>query len=177
MRACARTGLVLFALVATAAGVPARAARAQSDTGMHGGAMKDGAMKDGAMKDGAMKDGAMGMGHGAMFMKATKLVMGSCMVGEDQGQHVLTFSDDFSIENSPTPYVALTTTTGGLGDSPVWVGAVQHAKGAQRYVIPKGTDLARYTHVVIWDKKTKTALATAELTSGGAMSGGAMSGM
>ena len=139
---------------------------------MHSGAMmKDsGMMKDGAMHDGAMK-GGMGMAHGAMFMKGTKSVMGTCTVVEDQGQHVLTFSDDFSIENSPTPFVVLTTTSGSLGDSPVWVGAVQHMRGMQRYVIPKGTDLARYTHVVIWDKTTRTALANAELASGGAMSG------
>jgi hypothetical protein len=123
------------------------------------------------MKDGAMKDGAMGMGHGAMFMKGAKSVSGTCMIVADQGQHVLTFSDDFSIENSPTPYVVLSTSTGALGDSPVWLGAVQHSRGAQRYVIPKGADLGRYTHVVIWDKTTKTVLANASVSSGSAMSG------
>jgi hypothetical protein len=93
------------------------------------------------------------------------------MIVEDQGQHVLTFSDDFSIENSPTPYVVLSTSTRALGDAPVWLGAVQHARGTQRYVIPKDADLAHYTHVVIWDKTTKTVLANADVSSGGAMSG------
>jgi hypothetical protein len=133
---------------------------AQTDTAMHGG-----------MKDGTMKDG-MAMGRGAMFMKGTKSVAGGYTIGEENGQHVLTFSSDFSVENSPTPYVILSTTT-GLGDSPVWLGAVQHGKGAQRYIIPKGTDLSRYTHVVIWDKSTRMTIASADLAS----SGGAMSGM
>ncbi|HWZ58135.1 MAG TPA: DM13 domain-containing protein [Gemmatimonadaceae bacterium] len=130
---------------------------------MHG-AMEDGAMKDG-MKIG-MKDGAMA--HGATFMKGTKGCTGSYTIGEDQGQQVLTFSKDFSIENSPTPYVILSTTT-GLGDAPVWLGAVQLGRGTQRYIIPKGTNLSHYTHVVIWDKTTNATLASADLASGSAM--------
>ena len=43
--------------------------------------------------------------------------------------------------------------------------------GMQRYLIPKGTDLTQYTHVVIYDKKTHATLATADLSAGGAMSG------
>ena len=155
MRLWMRSSLAVLAALATAA-----MARAQSDTGMHGGAMKDG-----------MSHNAMGMGHSAEFMKGAKSVTGTCMIVEDQGQHALTFSDDFSIENSPTPYVVLSTSTRALGDSPVWLGAVQHARGTQRYVIPKDADLAHYTHVVIWDKTTKAVLANADLPSGGAMSG------
>jgi hypothetical protein len=136
-------GLAVVALLMAAA-TPCGVAHAQSDTAM---------------------------GHGAMFMKGTKSVAGTCMLVGDQGQHFLTFSNDFMVENSPLPYVALTTTAGSLGDAPVWVGAVQRMRGMQRYLIPKGTDLSQYTHVVIFDKKTHATLATADLSSGGAMSG------
>jgi hypothetical protein len=148
-----RTGLAFFALLASAA-----TASAQADTGMHNGMQMHEGMQ--------MHDGM----HDGMFMKGTVPATGHFTVAEDQGQHVLVFSDDFSIGNSPTPYVILSTTT-GLGDKPVWLGAVQHAMGAQRYIIPKGTDLSHYTHVVIWDKTTKMTLASADLTPSGAMSG------
>jgi hypothetical protein len=148
MRIYTGKGLAVVALV-MAAIAPTGVARAQADTGM----------------------GKGGMSHGAMFMKGTKSVAGTCMVAEDQGQHFLTFSNDFMVENSPQPYVALTMTAGSLGDSPVWVGAVQRMRGTQRYLIPKGTDLTHYTHVLIYDKTTHATLATADLSSGGAMSG------
>jgi Electron transfer DM13 len=153
MRDFLRTGLALFALMASAA-----TAQAQTDTAMHDG-----------MHDGMHDNMQMNM-HSTMFMKGTKPVTGGYTLTEDQGQHVLTFSDDFSLGNSPTPYVILSTTA-GLGDAPVWLGAVQRARGSQRYIIPKGTDLSRYTHVVIWDKTTMMTLATADLASRGAMSG------
>src|SRR5271168_230050 len=112
MRDFTRSGLALLSLLATAAVVPAGAVQAQADTGMHGGMMK----ADTGMHGGMMKND-MAMGHPAMFMKGTKSVSGSYTIAEDQGQQVLTFSSDFSIQNSPTPFVVLSTTT-DLGDAP-----------------------------------------------------------
>lgn len=116
-------------------------------------------------------DSAMGhdmaMGHGA-FMKAESAVTGEYSIGHANDHDVLMLSDDFTLGKAPTPFVILSTTK-GLDQNPVWLGAVK-SKGAQSFEIPAGTVLSHYRYVVIWCKSAKVTLASAELPHG-AMSG------
>ena len=57
-----------------------------------------------------------------------------------------------------------------IGDPPrVYVAKLKSPKGNQSYTMPKGTDLSKFTKLLVWSKKTKSLLASTDLTAGGMM--------
>lgn len=110
----------------------------------------------------------MAMGHATAFMKGEAAVTGGFTLGKANDHDVLMLGDDFTLGQAPTPFLILSTTK-GLDDNPVWLGAVK-SKGAQTFEIPSGTMLSHYRYVVIWCKSQNVTLASAELPHG-AMSG------
>lgn len=160
------------ALAAIVCFAGARPALAQAD-------MKDGMAKDTAMAKDAMGKDAMGkdaMGHEAMAMaphgafsgmdghKAT----GSFEVVTASGASELRFGKDFSVDKGPDVYVVLSKGVKG-GPTGLSLGKLKKFSGEQTLAIPAGTDLAAYSHVVLWCKKYDANMGTAPLASGDGM--------
>ncbi len=61
----------------------------------------------------------------------------------------LTFSPDFTVDQTPGPFVYLNTTNNPNNGMPLRVGALKSRSGAQTYSfqVPPGV---KYTHVLIW---------------------------
>jgi hypothetical protein len=150
---------------------------AQQDTGMmmqHDSAMMDHGQMDNSMKhDEQMmgKDSAMGGGANLMFMGAAgQRAAGDYEITEAEGKQQLKLTDDFAVAAGPDLYLVLAN-----GDTPdkksLYLGKLKQATGGQAYDLPKGKDLGTYTTLLVWSKKDKRAVASAEWhpTSGGMM--------
>jgi len=141
------------------------------DTGM----MQDSTMMDkGKMMDhGQMMDqgSAMGMGANMMFMGAAgQKAAGDYAIVETGGKQQLKLTDDFSVAAGPDLYLVLANgTTPDKGA--LYLGKLKQATGSQTYDLPKGKDLSTYTTLLVWSKKEKRAVASAEwhMNSGGMM--------
>lgn len=131
----------------------------------------------------AMAHDAMGhdaMGHDAMAMAMPKSyhgsftgvgnhnVSGGFAVVTENGKQVLRLTQDFSLDRVPDPYVVLSRTA-GVDQQSVYLGRVRNFSGVATFAIPARTDLASFSHVVIWCKKFKVGLADAPLTAGDGM--------
>lgn len=124
-----------------------------------------------AMAHDAMAHDAMVMSkslHGSFTGVGNHKVSGGFEVVREQGEQVLRFTQDFSLSRAPDPYVVLSRTA-GIDQQSLYVGRVKSFSGASRFAIPAGTDLASFSHVVIWCKKFKVGLADAPLESGEGM--------
>ena len=166
-----RTTLSAAALLACT--VAAAPLAAQQDTAMmqHDTAMMqhDSAMMDhGQMMD---HDSAMGMGANMMFMGAAGMkAAGDYEITETGGKQQLKLTDDFAVDPAPDLYLVLAN-----GDMPdqkaLYLGKLKQATGGQTYELPKGTDLGKFTTLLVLSKKEKRAVASAEWhpTSGGMM--------
>jgi hypothetical protein len=145
---------------------------AQNDSGMM--AKDTGAMaKDHEMMG---HDSMMGhegmMGHDSMaadmmFMGAGEhKAAGDYTIEEKNGKQQITLTADFAVEPAGDTWLVLAN-----GDAPdagsVYVAKLKSPKGAQAYTVPKGTDLSKYTKLVVWSKKSKSLLASADLSVGG----------
>ncbi|SRR5260370_10618808 len=130
------------------------------------------AMAHGAMGQDAMGHDAMAMAknrHGSFTAVGNHTVSGGFEVVTENGKQVLQFTRDFSLGKAPDPYVVLSQTA-GLDQQWLYLGRVKSFSGVATFAIPPGTDLASFSHVLIWCKKFKVALADAPLASGeGAM--------
>lgn len=122
-------------------------------------------------KDKMMGDGAMGMGANTMFMGATgQKAAGDYQVSEVDGKQALKLTERFSVAPAPDLHLVLST-----GPAPVegslFLARLKQTEGAQSYDLPRGKDLSRYTTLLVWSKKEKRAVATAEWhpASGGMM--------
>jgi hypothetical protein len=82
---------------------------------------------------------------------------------------MLMLADDFTLDGAPDPYVVLSADEMGSGSKTLNLGALERKKGASSFAIPAGTDLAQYSHVLIWCKKYNVTLGAAELALAGAM--------
>ena len=89
---------------------------------------------------------------------------GFALVSEN-GKPLLRLSQDFSLAKAPETYVVLSGTMGVDEQSKV-LGQVTRFSGVTTFAIPAGTDLAAFSHVVIWSKKLNVALADAPFSSG-----------
>jgi hypothetical protein len=127
----------------------------------------------GMMQDkGMAREDAMGndaMEPNRMFMGASgHKAAGDYAIEESGGRTSITLTPDFSIDNDGDAYLVLSA-----GDTPgkdaVWLGKVKSRKAGQSFTLPKGTDLSGYHKVLVWSKKSATALASAELAPQGAM--------
>ncbi|MGH7546558.1 MAG: DM13 domain-containing protein [Gemmatimonadales bacterium] len=118
------------------------------------------------------------MGHDAMAMPKTlhssftgvgdHKASGGFEVVTEHGKQVLRFTQDFSLSRAPDAYVVLSSTT-GVDQRSLYLGRVKRFSGVSAFAIPASTDLAGFSHVVIWCKKFKVALADAPLASGEGM--------
>ncbi|MGH7547601.1 MAG: DM13 domain-containing protein [Gemmatimonadales bacterium] len=124
-----------------------------------------------AMAHDAMGHDAMAMSksfHGSFTGVGNHQVSGGFEVVTENGKPVLRFTQDFSLSKAPDAYVVLSSTT-GVDRRSKYLGRVKTFSGAAAFEIPAGTDLASFSHVVIWCKKFKVALADAPLASGEGM--------
>lgn len=165
--------LVLACMLAAGAlSTPAPLA-AQQDTGMmhHDSAMMDhGQMMDhDNMSMG--QDDAMDKGPNMMFMgTAGKKAAGDYEISDAGGKQQLKLTDDFAVTAGADLYLVLAN-----GPTPdptaLYLGKLKQEKGGQTYDLPKGKDLSKYTTLLVWSKKEKRAVATAEwhAATGGAM--------
>jgi hypothetical protein len=74
--------------------------------------------------------------------------------------------EDLDTSNGPDLYVYLTTNPadgpeGAFDDDFVSLGRLQGNVGSQNYVVPDGTDLLRYSTVVIWCDRFDSAFGAA----------------
>lgn len=110
------------------------------------------------------------MAPNMMFMGAeTHKAAGDYEIVETEGKQQIKFTDDFSVDDAPDLRVVLST-----GDTPgrdgLYVAKLKKTKGGQSYDLPKGTDLSKYSKLLIWSKKQNQSVASAELhASGGEM--------
>jgi len=124
------------------------------------------------------RDSMMGqkgmMGHDSMaadmmFMGAGQhKAAGDYTIEEKNGKQQITLTQDFAVEPAGDTWLVLAN-----GDAPdagsVYVAKLKSPKGNQSYTIPKGTDLSKFTKLLIWSKKSKSLLASTDLTAGGMM--------
>jgi hypothetical protein len=162
-------------------------AAAQQDTGMmahdsammdSGGPMDHGAAMGDKMGGDKMMDhdstGGMAMHDGPMFMGASgEQAAGDYEVVDVDGRHQLELSDEFAVADGRDLYLVLANGD-AADDGSLSLGKLKQRNGAQVYDLPKGKDLSGYTTLLVWSKKDKRAVATAEWRSEG---GGSMEHM
>jgi hypothetical protein len=124
-----------------------------------------------AMAHDAMAHDAMAMSktfHGSFTGVGDHKVSGGFEVVSENGKSVLRLSQDFSLDKAPDSYLVLSGTM-GVDRQSTYLGRVKRFSGVATFAIPAGTDLASFSHVVIWSKQLNLALADAPLTPGEAM--------
>ncbi len=147
------------------------AAQADSAKAMAHDAMSHDAMSHDSMGYDAMGHDAMAMSkglHGHFSAVGNHKASGGFEVIPENGKHVLRLTPDFSLAKAPDPYVVLSRTA-SVDQQSLYLGRVKSFSGVATFAIPAGTDLASFSHVVIWCKKFNVALADAPLASGEGM--------
>jgi hypothetical protein len=142
---------------------------AQHDSAMtkHDAAMMHG---DSGMtkKDHGMM-GHEGMEPNMMFMGAGgHKAAGDYEIAEVNGKQQIKLTPDFGVDQAPDLYLVLATSETPDARS-VYVAKLKSATGSQSYDIPKGTDLSKYTKLLVWCKKFNVLIASADLASSGHM--------
>jgi hypothetical protein len=149
----------VLALLVAAGAAQAQSGRTAADTAMG---------KDAMGKD-AMGHDAMAMApHGAFAGMDGHKARGSFEVVTASGASELRFGKDFSVDKGPDVYVVLSKGEKG-GATGLSLGKLKKFSGEQALAIPAGTDLAVYSHVVLWCKKYDTTMGAAPLASGQGM--------
>lgn len=107
------------------------------------------------------------MAPNMMFMGAENHhAAGDYEIVEVKGKQQLKFTDDFSVDQAPDLRVILSA--GDIPDAAALdLGKLKKVKGGQSYDLPKGTDLSKYTRLLVWSKKTNQTVASAELHGAG----------
>ena len=123
-------------------------------------------------------DTGMGMSHDSMMMDHGTMMKhedGMTFVGADGqkaaggyqltessgGKRQLTLGEDFSVTPGPDLYLVLANGSAPDGKT-LWIGKLKQASGAQAYDLPKGKHLTGYTTLLVYSKKTKQAVASAD---------------
>ncbi len=122
-----------------------------------------------AMMDHGMMDKEMVAPHGMFAGQHDHTVRGSYSIVEKDGRQTLTLADDFALDGAPDPYIVLSADEMGAGAKTLNLGALKRKKGASTFAIPAGTDLAQYSHVLVWCRKYNVTLGAADLALAGAM--------
>ncbi len=91
----------------------------------------------------------MGAGVSGQFVRTRYDVTGSARVVIENGVGVIELSDDFSVAQTPGPYLYLNTTRDPNTGQPIRIASLRGKSGAQRFTfaVPAGV---RYTWLVIW---------------------------
>ena len=163
--ACA-PGLAILVSLALLSPAPLHA---QNDSAM----MKHDAAKmhadSGMMKKDHGMMGHEGMEPNMMFMGAPgHKAAGDYEIAEVDGKQQIKLTPDFGVDQAPDLYLVLATSETPDARS-VYVAKLRSAKGSQSYDIPKGTDLSKYTKLLVWSKKSNALIASADLASSGHM--------
>jgi hypothetical protein len=147
-----RAGLAaasVLLLLATAPAVGQDSAMAKKDT----------------MDHGMLMDQAMMVPHGMFAGAHDHKVGGGFSVVEKDGKQVLMLGEDFSLDGAPDPYIVLSADEMGSGAGTLNLGRLKTKKGPVAFPLPAGTDLARYSRVLVWCKKYNVTLGQAELAA------------
>lgn len=98
----------------------------------------------------------------AVWQRTGYAVTGTATLAIDNGVARLALSSDFSIGQTPGPFVYLNTTSNVNTGQPIRIGALKSRTGAQTYqfLVPAGV---RYTHVLIWCDPFNVSMAQALL--------------
>jgi hypothetical protein len=169
-RVCA-PGLALFVSLVLLSPLPLYA---QHDSAMmkHDPAMMhadSGMMESGMMKKDHEMMGHQGMEPNMMFMGAPgHKAAGDYEIAEVNGKQRIKLTPDFGVDQAPDLYLVLATSETPDARS-VYVAKLKSATGSQSYDIPKGTDLSKYTKLLVWSKKSNALVASADLASSGHM--------
>lgn len=129
-------------------------------------------------------DTGMAMSHDSMMMDHGKMMDHDAMMKHDEGmsfvgadgqkaaggyvltespggKRQLTLGNDFSVTPGSDLYLVLAN--GSMPDSKaLWIGKLKQAAGTQTYDLPKGKDLTEFTTLLVYSKKTKQTVASAE---------------
>jgi hypothetical protein len=133
------------------------------DTGMMGRDTGMMAPDSGMMDHGMMKDEGMGMGHGENMMfsgAGGAKASGDYEIADVGGRKRLTLTADFAVADAPDLYLLLSS--GPTDKDALTLGKLKRPAAGQSFDLPKGKDLGKYTTLVVWSKKEKRAVATAD---------------
>lgn len=109
-----------------------------------------------------MHDSSMAMHPSMMFMGTAGLKAGGdYQVAGAEGKQKLNLTDHFSVASAPDLYLVLSKGP-TPDDGSLYLGKLKQNQGAQSFDLPKGKDLAAFTTLLVWSKKEKRAVASAE---------------
>jgi hypothetical protein len=125
------------------------------DTGMmsHDSAMGD---HDGGMM--APESGAMGHGGNTSFSGAE--ASGGYQVTDAGGRTRLSLTSDFAVADAPDLYLLLSA--GATDRDALTLGRLKRQAAGQNFDLPRDKDLGKYTTLVVWSRKERRAVATAD---------------
>jgi hypothetical protein len=110
---------------------------------------------------GMMKEEGMGEGRSMTFMGADGAkASGGYQIADVGGRQRLTLGQDFAVPD--TPDLVLLLSSGPTDKDALSLGKLKHPAAGQSFDLPKGKDLGKYTTLLVWSKKEKRAVATAE---------------
>lgn len=118
---------------------------------------------DSAMMDHGQMMGQDKMaGDNMMFMGAgDQKASGDYQLIEANGKHQLKLTDNFVV--APAPDLHLVLATGSApGKDALDLGKVSRTPAGQTFDLPKGKDLSKYTTLLVWSKKEKRVVASAD---------------
>lgn len=116
------------------------------------------------MEHGDMMSHEMGM---AVMGAGSHAAAGHVMLVQEKDRHVLRFSKDFKVDKASDLTVALSRSAMMTPGNSMTVHKLSSEHGAQRIMLPAGTDPGAYTHVVIFSRKTGMTVASASLGADG----------
>jgi Electron transfer DM13 len=104
-----------------------------------------------------------GTGVTGRFVRTRYDVTGTATVRIANGVGVIELSSDFSIAQTPGPYLYLNTTNNPNTGQPIRIASLRGKSGAQRFTfaVPAG---AQYTWLVIWCDPFNVPMAEAPIT-------------
>lgn len=107
-------------------------------------------------------NGLSGAALSARLVKTGYNVTGTATLRIANGVGQLDLSSDYSLAQTPGPYLYLNTTNNPNSGSPLRVASVKNVSGAQRYTfaVPAGVT---YSWVIIWCDPFNVAMAEAKL--------------
>jgi hypothetical protein len=156
IRRIAPAGLTLVAVLFVA-----RSLAAQSDTSHQ--------MAHDAMAHDTMAHDAKTMStHGSFTGLNKHKASGGFEVVTANDKQEIRLTPDFSLDQAPDVYLVLSTSA-TVDAKSLYVGRLGNFSGVSSFSLPAGTDLARYSHLVLWCKKFSVALGDASLETGDAM--------
>ncbi|MEO8030822.1 MAG: DM13 domain-containing protein [Gemmatimonadota bacterium] len=117
-----------------------------------------------AMKSGMMHDALMG--PSGSFTGANKhSVTGGYSIDMAGGNATVKLNSDFKLDQAPDPFVVLSPTDKGDAAGALNLGRLKSNSGAQTFAVPAGTNLASFTHVLVYCKKYNVTLGWADLAT------------